>query len=176
MTADELFAIRADNFRCELVRGELRRTPLAVAEHGMICVNVIMLLGWHIKQHKLGIGLGTGAGFKLGSNPDTVCAADAAFISRKRIPESGITETFWPGAPDLAVEVLDPNETYSEVEEKIEDWLMAGTRAVWIVNPKRQSVAVYRSMKDVMHLSEGDELEGGDVVPGFRCKVSEIFV
>jgi Uma2 family endonuclease len=176
MTADELFAMRDDGFRYELVKGELRRTPLAGAEHGMICVNVMMTLGRHIKLHSLGLGFGTGTGFKLGSDPDTVRAADVAFVARERIPESGIPETFWPGAPDLAVEVLGPDETYSEVEEKIDDWLDAGSRAVWIVNPERRRVTVYRSMTDVTRLSEGDELDGGDVVPGFRCKVSEIFV
>jgi Uma2 family endonuclease len=105
-----------------------------------------------------------------------VRAPDVAFVRKERIPESGIPETFWPGAPDLAVEVLGPDETYSEVEEKIEDWLGAGARAVWIVNPARRVVSVYRSMTDVTRLSEGDELNGGEVVPGFRCKVSEIFV
>lgn len=176
VTADELFAMPDDGFRYELVRGELRRTPLAGAEHGMICVNVIVTLAGHIKLHDLGRGFGTGMGFKLASDPDTVRAPDVAFVRKERIHESGITETFWPGAPDLAVEVLGPDETYSEVEEKIEDWLGSGARAVWIVNPERRGVSVYRSMTDVTRLSEGDELDGGEVVPGFRCKVSEIFV
>lgn len=165
-----------DGFRYELVKGELRRTPLAGAEHGMVCVNVIVTLARHIKLHGLGQGFGTGTGFQIASHPDTVRAADVAFVARGRIPESSIPETFWPGAPDLAVEVLGPDETYSEVEEKIEDWLGAGTRAVWIVNPERRCVTVYRSLTDVTRLSEGDELDGGEVVPGFRCKVSEIFV
>lgn len=175
VTADELFAM-PDGFRYELVRGELRQTPLAGAEHGMICVNVIVALAQHIKLHGLGQGFGTGTGFKLASDPDTVRAADVSFVARERIPEGGIPETFWPGAPDLAVEVVGPDETYLDVEEKIEDWLDAGARAVWVCNPNRRGVSVYRSMTDVVRLSEGDELDGGEVVPGFRCKVSEIFV
>lgn len=176
VTADELSAMPDDGFRYELVRGELRQTPLAGAEHGMICVNVIVTLARHIKLHGLGQGFGTGTGFQIASDPDTVRAPDVAFVRKERIPESGISETFWPGAPDLAVEVVSPGDTYSEVEEKVEEWLAAGARAVWVLNPKWRGVSVYRSMTDVTRLSEDDELDGGEVVPGFRCKVSEIFV
>jgi Uma2 family endonuclease len=165
-----------DGFRYELVKGELRRTPLAGAEHGMVCVNVITKLGPHIKAHNQGVGFGAGTGFKLASEPDTVRAPDVAFVRHERIPESGIDETYWPGAPDLAVEVIGPEDIFEEVEEKIDDWLTAGARAVWVFNSKRRGVSVYRSMTDVTRLSEEDELDGGDVVPGFRCKVSEIFV
>src|ERR1043166_4426600 len=79
-------------------------------------------------------------------------------------------------ANNLAVEVLSPGDSLEEVEEKVEDWLSAGARAVWVVSPKRRGVSVYRSMTDVTRLSESDELDGGEGVPGFRCKVSEIFV
>ena len=103
-------------------------------------------------------------------------APDLGFVSRARIPEDGVPKTFWPGAPDLAVEVLGPGDTRREVDEKVADWLGAGARAAWVINPKRRDVTVYRSMTDVTRLSEREELEGGEVVPGFRCKVSEIFV
>lgn len=176
VTADELFAMPENGFRYELVKGELRRSTLAGAEHGAICVNVMLKLGRHIKAHGHGLGFGTGTGFKLASEPDTVRAPDMAFVRRDKIPESGIPETFWPGAPNLAVEVVEPKDTYEEVEEKIEDWLAAGASAVWVLNPKRHGVTVYRSMADVTRLSGGDELDGGEVVPGFRCKVSEFFV
>jgi Uma2 family endonuclease len=176
VTADELFAMPEDGFRYELVKGELRKMSPSGTEHGAIVFNLTILLGQHIRATKIGQGFGAEAGFKLTTNPDTVRAADIAFIRRERIPETGIPKNFWATAPDLAVEVLSPGDTYSEVDEKVEDWLAAGTRAVWIVNPKRRSVTVYRSMTEVTRLSDSDELEGGDVVPGFRCKVSEIFV
>lgn len=175
-TANELFEMPDDGFRYELVRGELRKMSPSGTEHGAIIFNLSGLLAEHIRATKIGQGFGAETGFKLATNPDTVRAADIAFISRERIPETGIPKNFWATAPDLAVEVVNPGDTYAEVEDKVEDWLDAGTRAVWIVNPKRRSVSVYRSMTDVTRLSEGDELEGGDVVPGFRCKVSEIFV
>jgi Uma2 family endonuclease len=175
-TASELYAMPKDGFRYELVKGELRRMSPAGTEHGAIIFNLSILLGQHIKAHNLGQGFGAETGFKIASDPDTVRAADVAFVRRERIPETGIPKNFWQTAPDLVVEVVSPGDTYSEVEEKIGDWLNAGVRAVWIVNPKQPTVAVYYSMTDVTRLSEGDELDGGDVVPGFRCKVAEIFV
>ena len=176
VTADELLSRRRDGFRYELVKGELRKMSPAGSEHGFVIVNITLLLAQHVKQNGLGACFGAETGFKIASDPDTVRAPDLAFVSREHIPESGITQKFWSGAPDLAVEVVSPGDTVYEVEEKVEEWLAAGAKAVWVVNPKRRSVSVYRSMSDVTRLSEGDELEGGDVVRGFRCKVAELFV
>ena len=175
-TASELFEMPDDGFRYELVKGELRRMSPAGTEHGAIVWNLSGLLAPHIKAENLGQGFGAETGFKIASDPDTVRAADIAFVGRERIPETGIPKNFWPLAPDLAVEVLSPGDTFSEVEEKVKDWLGAGVRAVWVVNPGQRSVSVYRSATDVALLSEADEIDGGEVVPGFRCKVSEIFV
>ena len=175
-TANELFEMPDDGFRYELVKGELRKMSPSGSEHGAIVINITVLLGQYVKANRLGVCFGAETGFKIGSDPDTVRAPDLAFVRSDRIPERGIPKKFWQGAPDLAVEVLSPGDTFSEVEEKIEQWLDAGARAVWIINPRRRGVSVYRPMTDVTHLTEGDELDGGEVVPGFRCKVSEIFV
>ena len=175
-TANELFEMPHDGFRYELVRGELRKMSPAGGEHGAIAANAILLIYQHVRANSLGVCFGAETGFKIASDPDTVRAPDVAFVSRERIPEEGIPKKFWPGAPDLAVEVLSPGDTYNEVEEKVEDWLAAGARAVWVVNPKRRAVSVYRPATGVTRLSGADELDGGDVVPGFRCKVSEFFV
>jgi Uma2 family endonuclease len=175
-TANELFEMPDDGFRYELVKGELRKMSPSGSEHGAIIINISVLLAQYVRSKKLGVCFGAETGFKIASDPDTVRAPDVAFIQRERIPESGIPKKFWPGAPDLAVEVLSPGDTRREVDEKVEDWLEAGARAVWVINPKRRSVTVYRSLTDVTRLLEADELDGGEVVPGFRCKVSEIFV
>ncbi len=173
-TASELFEMPDDGFRYELVKGELRKMSPAGGEHGAVIWNLSGLLAPHVKV--IGQGFGAETGFKIASDPDTVRAADIAFVRRERIPESGIPQNFWELAPDLVVEVISPGDTYSEVHEKVEDWLNAGVRAVWVVDSKRRCVTVCRSLTDVTRLSEVDELDGGDVVPGFRCKVSEIFV
>ena len=173
-TASELFEMPDDGFRYELVKGELRKMSPAGGEHGAVIWNLSGLLAPHVKV--IGQGFGAETGFKIASDPDTVRAADIAFVRRERIPEAGIPKNFWELAPDLVAEVLSPGDTYSEVEEKVEDWLNAGVRAVWVVDSKRRAVTVYRSTTDVTRLSESDELDGGEVVPGFRCRVSEIFV
>jgi Uma2 family endonuclease len=176
MTADELFVMPHKGFRYELVKGELRKMSPAGSEHGAIIVNITLFLAQHVKANNLGVCFGAETGFKLATDPDTVRAPDVAFVRRERVPQSGIPKKFWPGAPDLAIEVLSPGDTYEEVDDKVEEWLAARTSAVWVVNPKRRSVSVYRSITEVTRLSESDELEGHEVVPGFRCRVAEIFV
>ena len=175
-TASELFEMPDDGFRYELVKGELRKMSPSGWKHGVVVVNITLLLGNYVKANKLGACGGAETGFKIASDPDTVRAPDLSFVSRERIPEDNAHEKFFTGVPDLAVEVLSPGDSRREVKEKAQDWLDAGTRAVWTVDPRRQTVSVYRSMTDVTRLSEDDELDGGEVVPGFRCKVSEIFV
>jgi Uma2 family endonuclease len=114
-------------------------------------------------------------GFKLSSNPDTVRAPDIAFISKPRVEQVGDTAGYWPGAPDLAVEVLSPDDRVSEVEEKVSEWLSAGSQQVWVVSPKLRTVTIYTSLTDIVMLTEKDTLKGGGVVPGFEISIAEIF-
>jgi Uma2 family endonuclease len=114
-------------------------------------------------------------GFKLASNPDHVRAPDAAFIRRERLEQLGEVEGFWPGAPDLVVEVVSPSDTFLEVQDKVFDWLDAGCRMVVVVTPRKRAVTVYRSLSDVKVLGEADVLDGADVVPGWRLPVKDLF-
>jgi Uma2 family endonuclease len=175
-TADELFMMPDDGFRYELVRGEVRRMPPAGSEHGAVAVNIAVVIAQFVKANGLGVVFGAETGFKIASDPDTVRAPDLAFVRRERIPEAGIPRGFWPGAPDLAVEVVSPGDTYTEVEEKVHDWLNAGTRMVLVLNPRTYTVAVYTSHTDVVRLTELDTLDGGEVLPGFTCRVAELFI
>ena len=129
----------------------------------------------HVRAHNLGVVCAAETGFKLASNPDTVRAPDVAFIRRERVQEVGDVEGYWPGAPDLAVEVVSPSDTYADVQEKVFDWLEAGTRMVILVMPRKRAVTVYRSMTDMMMLTEHDTLDGGDVVPGWKIPVRGSF-
>jgi Uma2 family endonuclease len=175
-TAAELLTMPEDGCRYELVKGELRRMPPAGSEHGVIVMNCGLLLGQFVKANSLGVVFCAETGFKLASNPDTVRAPDLAFVRRERIPEDGIPKDFWPGSPDLAVEVISPGDGYTGVEEKVNDWLDAGTRMVVVVKPRPRIVTVYRSHTDIARLAESDSLSGDEVVPGFTCRVSELFV
>lgn len=175
VTAEELLYMPDDGLRSELVRGEVRRMAPAGNVHGRIAVNVTLPLGQHVRGHNLGTVYAAETGFKIESDPDTVRAPDVAFVSRKRVEEVGEVEGFWPGAPDLAVEVVSPGDPYTEVEEKVRDWLRAGSRMVVVVDPRNRTVSVRRSPTEARVLTEGDTLDGDDVVPGWELPVADVF-
>ena len=174
ITADELIQMPDDGNRYELVRGKLIRTALPGLVHGRLVGHLAGHLGNYVESEDLGIAVAV-TGYLLASDPDTVRAPDASFISRERLDEIGETDGYWPGAPDLVVEVISPNDRYTEVEAKVAEWLAAGARMVIVVNPRRRSVRVHRSPTDVDDLVEGDSIEGGDVVPGWSMPVSGLF-
>ncbi|HEY6689431.1 MAG TPA: Uma2 family endonuclease [Rubrobacter sp.] len=175
VTANELLHMPDDDFRYELVRGELRQMNPAGNVHGRIAVRVTWRLAQHVEENRLGTVYAAETGFRLASDPDTVRAPDVAFVSQARIEAVGEVEGFWPEAPDLAVEVVSPADSYSGVEEKVFDWLDAGTKMVVVINPRQRSATVYKSSTDIVALAEADVLAGGDIVPGFELAVQEIF-
>jgi Uma2 family endonuclease len=161
--------------RYELVAGELRVMSPSGWRHGMVVDNLHFLLGSFIRQQGLGRGFGAETGFLLKRDPDTVRAPDFAFIANDNLPATKPEEAFWPGPPDLAVEVLSPGDTTGEVDEKIEEWLAAGCAAVWVIDPKLQTVTIYQSPTNVDVKTASDMLQGDPVVPGFSCAVDELF-
>lgn len=175
MTADELLALPRGQFRYELINGELITMSPAGHSHGKLVIRLTLPLAQHVKENGLGEVYAAETGFKLRSTPDTVRAPDIAFINRQRVKEVGETKGFWPGAPDLAVEVNSPSDTVREVEKKVMEWLEFGCRAVWVVSAKLRTVTVYRSLTQIVVLTEKDTLDGGDVIPGFRLSIAEIF-
>lgn len=164
-----------DGFRYELVRGELRKINPAGNVHGYRAGRIFSRLEQHVDANGLGRAYIAETGFIIYSNPDTVRAPDAAFVSKERLEAEGEVEGYWPGAPDLAVEVVSPNDTHSEVTGKALEWLEAGCKMVLVVEPKRKTATVYRSREDIRILTEGDTVDGADVVPGWRLPVAEIF-
>lgn len=175
VTADELLAMPDDGYCYELVKGELIRMAPAGFQHGNVAIRIGALLHDYVVRNKLGQTCGAETGFILRQNPDTVRAPDAAFVSQDRLDKAGIPVGFWIGPPDLAVEVVSPGDSAKEVKEKALEWLEAATQLVWIVNPKLRTVTVYRSLIDIVTLTEKDTLDGGEVVPGFEIKVADIF-
>ena len=129
----------------------------------------------YVQANELGEVYLSELGFLLARNPDTVREPDAAFISRERLAAAGEVEGYWPGAPDVVVEVVSPGDTYTGVEDKVVDWLDAGARMVVAANPRTRIMTVYRSRRDSTILTENDSLDGGDVVPGWSISVADVF-
>jgi len=175
VTAEELLRMPDDGSRYELVKGELRNMVPAGNKHGYLALEIASELRSHVKANNLGRVYAAETGFKLASDPDTVMAPDAAFVSRERLDEVGETSGYWPGAPDLVVEVVSPNDRHSDVVEKALAWLEAGCRMVLVADPERRTVTVYRSLEDIRILTGNDAIEGADVVSGWRLPLADIF-
>lgn len=173
MTAEALWQLPDDGNRHELIAGELRTMSPTGWEHDGLAANFTAYLAMHVLREKLGRVLTGEPGFVLATDPDTVLAPDVAFVRAERL--GGAAHGFYRGAPDLAVEIISPSDRYTEVEEKVATWLEYGTRMVIVVNPRRRSLTVYRSMVDVHHLSSDDRLDGEDVVPGWSVAVRDLF-
>lgn len=175
MTEDELLLMPKDGHRYELIEGELHHMAPAGGEHGVLAASLTIALGYFVDQNDLGVVCAAETGFTIAKNPDTTRAPDLAFISKARIPESGIPKRYWSFAPDLAVEVISPNDTYDEVDDKISDWLNAGTLIVIIINPRKHNIKVYRSLTDIAIFNLGDSLTLPDLLPGFSYPVTKLF-
>jgi Uma2 family endonuclease len=176
LTAEEFFSTPDDDNRYELVQGRLVCMAAAGGLHGKIASRVDHRLRDFVEASGLGEVCTAETGFRLAQNPDTVRAPDVAFVARERIPAAGVPEGFWPFAPDLAVEVVSPSDRFDDVMSKVQEYLNAGTRLIWVLHPRTQSAMAYRPIGEVRLLWGQDELSGEDVLPGFRCRVEEIFV
>jgi len=143
-------------------------------EHGRIVASITVPLGSFVKENALGVITGAETGFQIAHDPDTVRAPDVGFIRAERV-SSTPTLGFFQGAPDLAVEVLSPTDRAGDMLAKVQDWLRAGSRAVWVIDPANQTVSVYDDRNQTVTLNTSDELTGGEVLSGFRIPVAEIF-
>ena len=177
LTADEYFArVQRTRERSELVRGEVRPMSPAGLRHDVVARNLLVALTLFLREHPLGHAFTDNLGFRLpipGAEEDTVRSPDVAFVSFERMPD--VPVGFAPVAPDLAVEVLAPDDTARDLDERLDDYLAAGTRAVWVIDPDRRAVAMHSATGPTRRLREPDTLDGGDVVPGFAMPVRALF-
>jgi Uma2 family endonuclease len=174
VTAEELERLPGDDYRYELVKGRVVRMSPVGWQHGKVVARLLLVLGKYLEQHTLGMVV-TEVGFVLASNPDTVRAPDLAFIRQERLPAVD-PRGFWRGAPDLAVEVLSPDDRAPEVEEKVDEYLQHGVTVVLVVDPHNESVSVHRRLAPPLALQGAHAvLEIGDVLPGFSATLASIF-
>ncbi|MFN0145479.1 MAG: Uma2 family endonuclease [Dehalococcoidia bacterium] len=179
LTAEE-FALTVDppGTRTELVRGRVVCMPPAKTGHGRRAYRIGKKLEPFIETHHLGEITGEG-GYLIRRDPDTVRAPDVGFVAAARVPAGGISDDeYFEGAPDLAVEVVSPDDRDVDVAEKVRDWLMAGSQRVWEVRPRTRTVTVHRTGAPPRTLREGEALTSDDAafaVMGFTLAVSAIF-
>lgn len=165
-----------DGFRYDLIEGELRKMQPAGFYHGAIGNFINGPLMVYVTEHGFGIVTLAETGFQLASDPDTVLAPDIAFISKANLPNPWPQSGYFPGAPDLAIEVASPGNSTAELDEKVEAFLRYGTKLVWIVRPKRKVVEVHRADGSISLLRHTDTLDGENVVPGFSRPLSRVFL
>lgn len=173
VTAAELLA-HPEWGRCELVRGEVIPMSPAGMEHGKISISIAIRLGIYCLKSNAGKVFGTDSGVVIRTHPDTVRAPDVYFIVRERLPKEKIT-AYCPIIPDLCVEVMSPDDHWPELMRKVKEYLGAGVKLVWVVVPPDRTVHVFQANVPVIIKGEIDTLDGGSVLPGFECAVSELF-
>ena len=173
ITADEFLFLEERDRRYELVDGVLQEKAVPGELHGEVAVNFVMELG----HYRIATGQGrlvVEVGYILRRNPDTVRLPDVAWISGERSTRPAIPG-FPDGAPDLAIDVKSPTNTYAEMERRGEMWLEYGCQMAWIAYPERQTIAVHRPGQSPETLGVDDTLDGGELLPGFSIPVRRIF-
>jgi Uma2 family endonuclease len=173
VTGDELYRI-GDLGRTELVKGEIVHMSPTGFTHGYIETNFSAALKAFVKQQKAGRVLSGEVGIYTRRDPDTVRAADVAFISNERMAQVK-SKSYLDVAPELVVEVMSPDDAWSDLMEKLDEYFACGVQLVWVADPRTRQVYAYRAVTNVDRFTEKDTLTGGDVLPGFSVLVAELF-
>jgi Uma2 family endonuclease len=180
-SAEELWELshapENDGLRLELSEGVLIEMSPAGGKHGTLTMKLGRLIGDHVESNHLGETTAAETGYILFKNPDgkdTVRAPDVGFIAAARIPETGLPDGYVPFAPDLAVEVVSPNDDAETLEKKIGEYLKYGTKMVWVFYPNLKR-AVVHTPSGSYPVGIDDTLDGGDVLPGFKLPMRDFF-
>ena len=175
-TEAELQALPEDGYLHEVVNGELVMSPKNNPYHGDICAELSMALRAFAKARQLGAVWDSSTGFWMYNR--NCRAPDISFVSKERLQALGIkrrAQSFFPGAPDLAVEVLSPNNTRAEIDERLRDFFASGTRIAWIIHPDTECVEVCHAPDQRQLLGPGADLDGEHLLPGFRYRIADLF-
>jgi Uma2 family endonuclease len=171
----EQFLELSDRERYELVNGELVEQLMSL-EAGLVGGEIYARLRDYVRTHQLGLAVPDGVTYQcFPQDPGKIRRPDASFIQKGRLPDEQFASGHVLIPPDLVVEVVSPNDLFYDVEEKVQEYLTAGVRLVWVASPKSRSIAVYAPGRSEVHLGPTDELTGEVVIPGFRVPVSELF-
>ncbi|HOY59200.1 MAG TPA: Uma2 family endonuclease [Verrucomicrobiota bacterium] len=175
-TEAELQALPGDGFIHEVVNGELVMSPKNTWYHGRICTRLLVAISHFVTGHKLGAVLDSSTGFWMFNS--NCRAPDVSFVSKSRLTMLGFepnAKRFFPGAPDLAVEVLSENNTRAEIDERLRDFFASGTQIAWVIDPDQQRVEVCHSPSRRQLIGSGGFLDGEQLLPGFRFAIADLF-
>lgn len=161
--------------RLELVNGEVVELPGSGALQSLITTTLLRLLHRHVDEQDLGLVFPDGLGYILRRNPDHLRIPDMSFIAWGNVPEGDVKDAFWEGAPTLAVEVVSPHDRADDIYDRVQDYLAAGSRQVWVLWPRQRALSVYRPDADTRELGPDAVLEPGDILPGFSARVADLF-
>jgi Uma2 family endonuclease len=179
MTTDEMLAMPQDGMDRWLIRGQLREKPMTVRNrwHSRVMARLGQLLvNWLDRQPEpRGDILGGEAGVRVRRDPDTTFGIDVVYIGPELAAQESVDVRFVDGVPVLAVEILSPNDTVVEIAEKVDEYLEAGVPLVWIADPHRRTVLVYRPDAEPVLFNVQQELSAEPHLPGFRIPVAQIF-
>ena len=175
LTADEFLRLCEKRVvKGELVRGMVSETVSANGEHSEVAAAVAHAFVSHVRPRRLGRVSTSDGGVRLERDPDTVREPDVAFFSAENLPLDVKVRGFYEVVPDLVVEIVSPNDNPQYVADRVAMWLSHGVRLVWAVYPVSRTVAAHPSAGPTLIYTENDELDGGDVLPEFRCPVRDI--
>lgn len=175
LTAEEYWQLPEELLRrYELVNGRLEEQPVSHVTHSRCALSLGAALLNHVEERGLGIVAGD-ADFQLTRNPDTVRVPDACFVREERLPRTGPLPDYFFKSPDIAVEVKSKGQTERKLMQKVEQYLECGARLVWVVRIQKRTLTVYRAGEPVEVLTEHDDLDGGEVLPGFRYPLRRLF-
>jgi Uma2 family endonuclease len=171
-TAAEFMELDTGDTRCELVRGVLEVREPTFFDHGYTMMALGLLIAKYLETHHIGVIVGP-ASFWTERGPDTVRVPDLSFVSTEHLPER--PRTLIEKAPDLAIEVLSKSNRPGEMNQKVAEFFASGAKMVWLVDPKRRTIAVHARDAAPFILGPSEVLDGGDVLPGFRLALDELF-
>jgi Uma2 family endonuclease len=175
-TEEELQSLPDDGFNHEVVDGELVMSPKNNFIHGRICTRLLTALENFNRENRLGVILESSTGFWMRNR--NCRAPDISFVPRTRLEALKFkpsSRQFFPGAPDLAVEILSPNNSRSELDKRLRDFFSSGTQIAWLINPDTESVEVCRALTQRRLIGPGGELDGENLLPGFRYRLNDLF-